>query len=97
MSRVLFRVAYSIPDGKRQEYLALVSKLRQHYTANDVEYSLFEDHNKHNHFQEVCVYPSMEAYDASDDPENSKDIADVLDSVYGMATNITYSVAREVV
>jgi hypothetical protein len=96
MSRVLFRVAYAIPDGKRAEYLSLVGRLRQHYAANAVEYSVFEDHTKHNHFQEIYVYPSMDAYEASDDPENTKEIAEVLDSIYGMAKAISYHVAKEI-
>ncbi len=96
MSRVLFRVTYAIPDGKRAEYLALIGKLRTHYAANAVEYSVFEDNTKHNHFQEVYVYPSMEAYEASDDPENTKDVADILDSIYAMANHVSYQVAKEV-
>lgn len=96
MPRVLFRVSYSIPDGKRTEFLSLINKLRAFYTANGIDYSVYEDNSHHNQFQEVYVYPSMEAYEASDDPESTKDIADVLDVVYGMTSNVTYNVAREV-
>lgn len=95
MPRILFRVSYAIPDGKRSEYLSHIAKLRTFYQATGVEYSVFEDQGKHNHFQEVYVYPSAEAYEASDDPENTKDVADVLDAVYAMASNIAYHVAKE--
>lgn len=96
MPRVLFRVSYSIADGKRADFLSLIAKLRSHYAGTGVEYGVFEDASKHNHFQEVYVYPTYEAYEASDDPDNSKDIAEVLDSIYGMATGISYHVAKEV-
>ncbi|GMV53766.1 MAG: hypothetical protein D8M52_08400 [Chlorobi bacterium] len=96
MSRVLFRVSYTIPDGKRSEYLMLVRKLHSFYAANAVDYSVFEDNTKHNHFQETYIYPSIEAYEASDDPDNTREIADVLDAVYSMADNVVYNVAKEV-
>ena len=95
MSRVLFRVSYTIPDGKRNEYVQLVDKLKNHYSAMDVEYTVFEDKGKHNHFQEVYVYPSMEAYEASDDPSSLTDVSDVIDAVYAVAENVEYHVARE--
>lgn len=97
MPKVLFTVSYTIQDGKRTEYLALVTKLRTFYTANGVGYAVYEDNSKHNHFQEVYVYSSMEAYEASDDPETTKEVADILDAVYSLATGVTYNVAREVI
>ncbi len=96
MARVLFRVSYIIPDGKRTNYLSLVGRLREFYAGQDVQYSVFEDTVKHNHFQEIYVYPTTEAYEASDDPENTKEVADVLDAIYGMATNVVYHVAKEI-
>ena len=96
MSRVLFRVTYTIPDGKRTEYLTLIDKLRKHYASNGVDYSVFEDKGRHNHFQEVYVYPTMEAYEASDDPSSLSDISDVIDAVYAMAANVEYDVAKEI-
>jgi len=96
MPKVLFRVSYAIPDGKRTDYLSLVNKLRAFYSANGVEYAVYEDISKHNNFHEVYVYSSLEAYEASDDPENTKDVSDVLDAVYGMTSNVVYSVSKEV-
>lgn len=96
MPRVLFRVTYLIPDGKRSEYLSLVGKLRKHYASNGIDYAVYEDKGKHNHFQEVYVYPSMEAYEASDDPSTLTDVSETIDAVYAMASKVEYDVAKEV-
>jgi len=95
MPRVLFRVTYSIPDGKRSEYLTLIDKLRKHYASNGIDYSVFEDKGRHNHFQEVYVYPSMEAYEASDDPASLTGVSEAIDAVYSIANNVEYDVAKE--
>ena len=42
MSKVQFRITYSIPDGKRPEYLQAISKLREYYSGAGVEYGVFE-------------------------------------------------------
>lgn len=96
MSKVLFSVSYTVADGKRTDYLSLVAKLLKFYAGTPVAYAVYEDASKHNQFQEVYVYPSMEAYEASDDPENTKDVADVLDAIYSMASGVSYHVAKEV-
>ncbi|MBS1562256.1 MAG: hypothetical protein JSS89_11675 [Bacteroidetes bacterium] len=95
MSRVLFRVSYSIPDGKRPEYLAAVQKLRQYYAGNGVEYSVFESKSKHNHFQEVYVYPSVESYDQSDDPSTIAEISTSMEKIYALAQDVSYDVSNE--
>ena len=96
MPRVQFTVSYAIPDGKRADYLSLVKKLRSFYGGTDVEYAVCEVQSAHNHFREVFRYASMEAFDASDDPDATKEIADVIDAVYEMATGISYETCVEV-
>lgn len=96
MPRVQFRISYSIPDGKRAEYLALIEKLKAHYAQGEAAYAVYEDQGRHNHFQEVFVYASAEAYDASDDPELTKPVADVIDAVYALARDVQYSVSTEI-
>ncbi|MBU3742847.1 MAG: hypothetical protein FGM24_11300 [Candidatus Kapabacteria bacterium] len=97
MSKVLFRVSYSIPDGKRPEYLAAVSKLQQHYRGTNIDYAVYETKGKHNHFQEVYVYPGIEAYEASDDPETLAGVSQYVDKIYALATNVSYDVSFEIV
>ena len=94
---VLFRVSYSIPDGKRPEYLAAIASVRAFYAASDTTFALYEVKGKHNHFEEVYVYPSVEAYEASDDPETTASIASAIEKIYALATNVTYAVSTEVV
>jgi hypothetical protein len=96
MSKVLFSVSYSIPDGKRTEYLSAIASVRDFYANSDVAFSLYETKGKHNHFQEVYVYPNAEAYDASDDPASSAAIASSIEKIYALASNVTYDVANEV-
>lgn len=93
---VLFRVSYTIPDGKRPEYLAAVAAVRAFYSGSDIQFSLYETKGKHNHFEEVYVYPSVEAYEASDDPEATAAIASSIEKIYALATNVVYAVATEV-
>ena len=96
MSRVLFRVSYSIPDGKRSEYLKLIGQIARFYDNSDVQFSVFEDRSKHNFFQEVYVYADKDAYEASDDPDATKDIADQIEQVYALAEGVKYDVADEI-
>ncbi|MFN4907781.1 MAG: hypothetical protein ACK475_06535 [Bacteroidota bacterium] len=96
MSKVLFSVSYSIPDGKRSEYLAAVASVRDFYANSDVAFSLYETKGKHNHFQEVYVYPNAEAYEASDDPASTAAIASSIEKIYALATSVSYDVAHEV-
>lgn len=93
---VLFRVSYSIPDGKRPEYLAAIASVRAFYASSDTSFALYEVKGKHNHFEEVYVYPSVEAYEASDDPEVTAPIAAAIEKIYALATNVVYAVSTEV-
>lgn len=97
MSKVLFSISYSIPDGKRPDYLSAISAVREFYSGSDVSFSLFETKGKHNHFQEVYVYPNQDAYEASDDPATTAAISASIEKIYALASNVTYDVAHEVV
>ena len=96
MAKVQFRISYSIPDGKRPEYLQAISKLRDYYGGAGVEYNVFESKARHNSFQEIYVYPSQEAYDASDDPETITEISGAIDKIYSLAKDINYDVSTQV-
>lgn len=97
MAKVFFSVSYSIADGKRGDYLNAVSNVRDFYSNSDVSFSLFEVKGKHNHFQEVYVFPSAEAYEASDDPEVTAPISASLEKIYSLAKDVRYDVANEVI
>jgi len=96
MAKVLFRVSYSVADGKRSEYLATIASVRAFYSGTDTSFALFETKGKHNHFQEVYAYASAEAYEASDDPETTSQISGAIEKIYSLAKDIAYDVATEV-
>jgi hypothetical protein len=96
MARVHFSVTYSIADGKRGEYLNAIANVRAFYANTDVDFSLFEIKGKHNHFQEVYVFPSADSYEASDDPEATAPISASLEKIYSLAKDVRYDVANEV-
>lgn len=96
MANVLFRVSYSIADGKRPEYLTAIAAVKAFYASTDVSFAVYETKGKHNHFQEVYVYPSAEAYEASDDPDTTAPISGAIEKIYSLAKDISYDVATEV-
>lgn len=96
MSKVLFRVSYSIADGKRVEFLTAIAAVKAFFASSDVSFALYETKGKHNHFQEVYVYASPEAYEASDDPESTAPISNAIEKIYALAKDVTYDVATEV-
>lgn len=98
MAKVLFTVAYEIPDSSRGHYLELVSQLKPLLNTNGTTYSVYEVEHKRNFFQEVYIYPSAEAYEAAEDIENPQ--ADTLiQQIYELAKEhkVTYSTVLEVI
>jgi hypothetical protein len=96
VARVIFTVAYEIPESHRGQYLALVGELKPLLSTNGITYSVYEMENKRNHFQEMYVYPTAESYEAADDTENAQ--AEVLiEQIYSLAKDrkVSYSTAVE--
>jgi hypothetical protein len=97
MARVLFRVTYTVSDSKRKEYLATVASLRTHYASTDTLYAVFEDTHRRGAFEEVYIYPSMDAYEASDDPKSLGEAASALiERLSTITENVRYIAAKEV-
>ena len=96
MARVLFTVSYVVPDGKRTDYLSLIAQLKAFYSRSGVEYGVFEDRSAHNHFREVFQYAAQEAFDASDDPDATAEVADVIDQVYAIVSDVAYTTSVEI-
>lgn len=97
MARVLFRVSYTVADSNRKEYLSTVAALRSHYASTDTLYAVFEDAHRPGAFEEVYVYPSKEAYEASDDPSTlGESAASLLERLATLTQNARYAVANEV-
>lgn len=73
MARVLFMVSYAVKPERRNEYLARIKQVRDHFT--DVEkktYMVFEAKGKKNQFTEVFLAGSAEEFDALDEHQDEK-------------------------
>ncbi|AFN75516.1 hypothetical protein MROS_2286 [Melioribacter roseus P3M-2] len=73
MSRVIFSIRYSIIPEKRSEYLNVVKELKNLVQAEGLEsYSVYEQKNKSNYFEEVYIFSSEEAFEDFDDNQDER-------------------------
>lgn len=73
MARVLFMVSYTVKADRRNEYLARVKQVREHFTGVEKKtYMVFEAKGKKNHFTEVFLAGSVEEFDALDEHQDEK-------------------------
>ncbi|HET6272062.1 MAG TPA: hypothetical protein VFG32_03715 [Bacteroidota bacterium] len=68
MPRVMFTISYGVKPELREEYLALVRSMKDHFTTiANKNYSVYEQKGKRNQFTEVFVTNSIEEFDALED------------------------------
>lgn len=73
MSRVIFSIRYNIIPERREEYLVVVRELKNLVKADGLEsYSVFEQKNKANCFEEVYLFTDQQAYEDFDDNANER-------------------------
>jgi hypothetical protein len=73
MSKVIFTVQYEINQQKREDYLISIRELKSLMKAEGLEsYSVYELKGKSNHFEEIFIFLSKDAYDNYDDNENER-------------------------
>ena len=73
MAKVIFSVQYEINSENRNEYINSIKELKSLLKADGLEsYSVFELKGKANHFEEIFVFSSQEAFDNYDDSENER-------------------------
>jgi quinol monooxygenase YgiN len=73
MAKVLFSVQYEINPDKRDEYLKLVKELKNLLKAEGLlDYSVYEQKHKPNHFEEIYTFDSSEAYDNFEDAQSER-------------------------
>ena len=71
MPKVILQISYDIKPEKRDEYLALVKELKNHFSVERKKnYQIFETKGKKNSFVEEFVCGSMEEYEALEDDMN---------------------------
>ena len=72
MPKVMFTISYEIQSEKRDEYLALSQKMKQHLAGDHGKnYYIFEHKGKKNSFAEVFVLNSMEEYEQLEDQDET--------------------------
>jgi quinol monooxygenase YgiN len=98
MGKVIFSIRYQILEDKREDYLGVIRELKSLIGAEGLEsYSVFEQKGKANHFEEIYIFESKQAYeDFDDDPTERVDLLmnKLSDMVKQQST--TYSTLIEV-
>jgi quinol monooxygenase YgiN len=56
---ILFEIKYTIKENKREEYLTLLTQIKEYYKKDGVDrYMAFEDEKKKNDFTEIFLFAS---------------------------------------
>jgi quinol monooxygenase YgiN len=77
MSKVIFSIRYNIFPERRTEYLDVVRELKNIVKAEGLEsYSVFEQKNKLNSFEEIYIFKNKESYESFE--ENTDERVDIL-------------------
>lgn len=73
MGKVIFSIRYNVFPERREEYLDVVRELKNLVKADGLEnYSVFEQKNKPNNFEEVYIFKSQEAFESFDDNQDER-------------------------
>ena len=73
MSKVIFSIRYNVYPERRQEYLDVVRELKNIVKADGLEsYSVFEQKNKANNFEEIYIFSSLDAFESFDDNQDER-------------------------
>ena len=73
MSRVIFTIAYEIKPEKREEYLTLSKKMKEHLAGTKGKnYAIYEQKGKKNSFSEVFICNSQAEFDELEDNQDEQ-------------------------
>jgi quinol monooxygenase YgiN len=73
MSKVILSIRYNVFPERRQEYLNVVRELKSIIKAEGLEsYSVYEQKNKPNNFEEIYIFQSPEAFESFDDNQDER-------------------------
>lgn len=84
MPKVLLQISYDIDPEKREEFIALVREMKNHFRqVRKKDYAVFEQKGKKNSFVEQFMCASIEEYDALEDDldEKSEELVSQLENV----------------
>ncbi len=73
MSKVIFSIRYNIIPERRVEYLDVVRELKNIVKAEGLEsYSVYEQKNKANNFEEIYIFKNKESYENFEDSTDER-------------------------
>jgi len=73
MPKVIFQIKYEILPEKREDYMTIMKELKTLVAVKGLEsYSVFEQKNKSNNFEELYIFENQEAYDEFDDNQSER-------------------------
>jgi len=84
MPKVILQISYEIQPEKRDEYLTLAAKLKDHFAGEQKKnYTIFEQKGKKNFFVEQFVCNSVEEYEALEDgtTEGGEELVNRLETI----------------
>ncbi len=68
MPKVILQISYEIKPENREEYLALATELKNHFSGEQKKnYTIFEQKGKKNFFVEEFICNSVEEYETLED------------------------------
>ena len=72
MSKVMFTISYDVQPDKRDAYLTLSERMKQHLAgSHGKNYLIFEQKGRKNSFTEVFILNSMEEYEQLEDQDET--------------------------
>ncbi len=98
MSRIILIVNYEIDPAKREQYLELARRIKEHYTTElKSNYSVFEQKGRPNHFTEMFMCESQQEFDALEENQTEK-TESLLEELQGCvkAGKMKYSTYTEI-
>jgi hypothetical protein len=84
MPKVLLQISYDIDPEKREQYLALIKEMKNHFrVVRKKDYAVFEQKGKKNSFVEQFLSSSLQEFDALEDDldEKSEELVNQLESM----------------
>jgi hypothetical protein len=70
MPKVIFTISYSVKPEQRDDYLSVVTQIKNRLSAGGKDYSVFETKGKGNQFTEMFVMSSLEEFDSMDEDQD---------------------------
>jgi len=73
MPRVQFTITYGIKPELREQYIAFIKEMKEHFAAlGTKQYAVYEVRGKKNQFAEVFMTETIEEFDALEDNQDER-------------------------